>query len=273
MEIKNQVKPTGALTISLNGEVVQDTNNTIVDTGKSWIPLALVGNNPMTNIAVGTGTTAATTSDTTLEAELSRSTLDVAGGTADTANKKVVYAVTIPPGVGTGAITEAGIFNEDNAKVESISVSAAGTGYTSAPTIVIGTEWTASTALTLGSQVFYGSNLYTVTVAGTTGTTAPTHTTGDVTDGTAELTYAGVKAVATVTALSAGTVLASNISVTNKGSGYNSTPAITFTGGGGSGAAGTAVRNVGTMLARTTFSVVNKGAADSMVISWSITFS
>lgn len=273
MEINTQLKPKGSLTISLNGEVVQDTTNTVVDTGKAWIPLALVGNNPMSNIAVGTGTTSATTSDTTLESELSRSALDVAGGTADTANQKVVYAVTIPPGVGTGAITEAGIFNADNAKLESISVTAGGSGYTSVPTIVIGTEWTATTALTLGSQVFYGANLYTVTVAGTTGSTAPTHTSGDVVDGTAELTYAGVKAVATVTTLSAGTVLASNISITNQGSGYNSTPSITFTGGGGTGATGTAVRNGGIMLARTTFSVVNKGAADSMVISWSITFS
>tara|TARA_Y100000004_G_scaffold27388_1_gene28022 strand:+ start:24 stop:4904 length:4881 start_codon:yes stop_codon:yes gene_type:complete len=53
------------------------------------------------------------------------------------------------------------------------------------------TEWAAQTAVTQGSYVKYGNNLYEVTVAGTTGTTGtePTHTTGSVVNGTATLTW------------------------------------------------------------------------------------
>ncbi len=50
-------------------------------------------------------------------------------------------------------------------------------------------EWQSSTAYNLGEEVYYQDNLYEVTLAGTVGTTPPTHTTGSVIDGTAELTY------------------------------------------------------------------------------------
>jgi len=73
----------------------------------------------------------------------------------------------------------------------------AGYGYMSAPTVTFGTQWTASTALTLNQQVFFSNRLYTVTAAGTTGSTAPVHITGSATDGTATLLYAGEKITAT----------------------------------------------------------------------------
>jgi hypothetical protein len=59
---------------------------------------------------------------------------------------------------------------------------------TSAPAY---TEWAAQTAVTQGSYVKYGNNLYEVTVAGTTGTTGtePTHVTGAAVNGTATLTW------------------------------------------------------------------------------------
>lgn len=52
-----------------------------------------------------------------------------------------------------------------------------------------GELWLPSTAVTLGSLVYYNDRLYTVTVAGTSSTTPPSHTTGSVSNGTATLQY------------------------------------------------------------------------------------
>ena len=91
------------------------------------------------------------------------------------------------------------------------------------PPVVFGTVWTASTAVTLNQQIFYGANLYTVTVAGTLGTSAPTFTSGSASNGTATLTYAGnaAKGYATVTS----TVI-SDITLSNLGSGYTVAPTV-----------------------------------------------
>lgn len=57
-------------------------------------------------------------------------------------------------------------------------------------TAIQGTQqWQASTLVTLNSFIFSGSNVYQVTTAGTTGSSAPTHTTGDQSNGTATLTW------------------------------------------------------------------------------------
>lgn len=81
--------------------------------------------------------------------------------------------------------------------ISDITIGLKGSGYVTAPTITIGTAWAATTALTLGTQIFYGGNLYTVTVAGTTGTSGPIHTSGSATNGSTTLTYAGIAASAT----------------------------------------------------------------------------
>lgn len=99
--------------------------------------------------------------------------------------------------------------------VSNIVISNAGSNYTSAPTVIIGDIWTASTAYTVGKQIFYSNRLYTVTTAGTTSTTAPTHTTGAVTNGTATLTYVGIPATGS--------------SVLRFGAGYSSLPTVTIT--------------------------------------------
>jgi hypothetical protein len=82
--------------------------------------------------------------------------------------------------------------------LEAITITNGGSGYTTAPTITIGTPWVASTAVTANQQIYYNGQLFTVTVAGTTGTTGPTDTSGNTfTNGTATLQWAGIAATAT----------------------------------------------------------------------------
>jgi len=67
--------------------------------------------NEMSHMAIGTGTTAASSSDTALENELDRNALTsrTQGSGAD--DNDVIYVGDWAAGDGTGAITEAGIFN------------------------------------------------------------------------------------------------------------------------------------------------------------------
>ena len=219
--INDNLALTGALTIAINDEVVQKTRNLVVTSGKEWVAKRMAGQDSnMTHMAIGTGTTAAAAAQTALVTELERNAMTVSGGTVST--NTIEYACTWAAGDGTGAITEAGIFDTIGSKVDDIAVSAGGTGYTSAPTV-------------------------TFTGGGGTGATATATVSGGV-----------------VTA----------VTVTAGGTGYTSAPTIGFTGGAGSGATATAsMKEGGDMLARTKFDVVNKGAADSMTITWTITVS
>lgn len=114
-----------------------------------------------------------------------------------------------------------------------------GSGYTSAPTVTIGTAWAASAAVSLGNQRANGGNVYTCTTAGTTAASGgPTGTGTGIVDGTAAWSYAGVQATATATVgtvtLGATTYTDGIVSliITDAGSGYNSYPGITLVGGG-----------------------------------------
>ena len=66
---------------------------------------------PMKYIAVGTGTTAPALTDTKLKSELIRKTGDFSHGTGST---YLTLGISLLPNEGTGALTEAGIFNADN---------------------------------------------------------------------------------------------------------------------------------------------------------------
>ena len=80
--INDNLTLTGALTISVNNEVVQETNNLVVAVGKEWVADRMAdANTVMTHMAIGTGTTAAAAGNTALVTELDRNVLTVSGGT------------------------------------------------------------------------------------------------------------------------------------------------------------------------------------------------
>ena len=124
-------------------------------------------------------------------------------------------SVNFTGGAGTGATAVAVL---QNGSVTKVIITNGGDNYTSIPTVTFGDAWTSSTAVIFGQQLYVANRLYTVTVAGTTGTTAPTHLTGSATNGTATLAYAGQPAIGT-----AGI---------KYGAGYSELPTVTFIGDG-----------------------------------------
>lgn len=91
--------------------------NLVVTTGKNHIADQLAGRQEaqMSHMAIGTGTTTPVAANTALENELDRNALDsrLQGSGADA--NKVTYICTWAAGDGTGAITEAGVFNSASA--------------------------------------------------------------------------------------------------------------------------------------------------------------
>jgi hypothetical protein len=110
--------------------------------------------------------------------------------------------------------------------VDTITVTAGGSGYTAATVAITGGGGSGATATaTIASGAITG---ITVTAAGSGYTSAPTVTiAGD-----------GTGATATATLLSAGSV--KSFIITNGGSGYTTAPAVSLTGGSGTGATATA---------------------------------
>jgi hypothetical protein len=66
-----------------------------------------------------------------------------------------------------------------------------GTAWTPSTYVSVGSQLIATTAVTLNNVTTYTYNVYTVTISGTTGTTAPSFVSGSASDGTATLTYVG----------------------------------------------------------------------------------
>ena len=111
---QENLKVTGAVAIKVfdkNGALKQEQNikNLVVTSGKEFIAAAMVGTpTQMSHMAVGAGTSAAAAGDTNLGSELGRVAL-----TSDTSSGAVVtYVGDFPAGTGTGAVTEAGLFND-----------------------------------------------------------------------------------------------------------------------------------------------------------------
>ena len=106
--VNDNLTLTGALVISKNDVVVQRTNNLVVTAGKNWVADRMNdANTVMTHMALGTGTNAAAAGDTTLQTEIDRNALTSTTVSTNT----VAYGCTWAAGDGTGAITEAGLFD------------------------------------------------------------------------------------------------------------------------------------------------------------------
>ena len=90
--------------------------NLVVATGKTVIAARLAGNTAavMATMGIGTGTTPASASDTTLGNQVQLNNLSVAGGTPS--SNTVVYTATFLPNEPSiaSAITEAAVFNTAN---------------------------------------------------------------------------------------------------------------------------------------------------------------
>ena len=118
MSFHNEVKLTGMLTINRfdsTGTLVEtvEHKNLVVTTGKNFIASRMKDTTSaaMSHMAVGTGTTAVAVTDTALNTQTAIVTLTSTTATDNT----VTYTATFGAGVGTGALTEAGIFNAASA--------------------------------------------------------------------------------------------------------------------------------------------------------------
>lgn len=114
MNLQETLGIKGELTISVfdrNGNLkeAKKVPNLVVTVGKNYIASRMVGtaSTVMSHMAIGTGTTTPAVGDTALATQAG--IVSVSAFTAST--NTVTATATFPAGTGTGAITEAGIFN------------------------------------------------------------------------------------------------------------------------------------------------------------------
>jgi hypothetical protein len=112
------LKASGALRVVVTGKdgkvkEEHEFKNLVVTVGKNFVASRMVGtaSSVMSHMAIGASNTPAAVGDTTLGSELGR--VSLAGATAT--DNVVTYTATFPAGTGTGAVVEAGIFNDGTA--------------------------------------------------------------------------------------------------------------------------------------------------------------
>lgn len=117
--LQDNIKTKGTLSLVLtdeNGNVKQqDEHNLVVSTGLAYIASRMKDTTEaaMSHMAVGSGTAAAAAANSALGSELGRVALTSSTlVTTTVANDAVQYVATFGAGTGTGAVTEAGIFND-----------------------------------------------------------------------------------------------------------------------------------------------------------------
>ena len=165
--------------------------------------------------------------------------------------------VFTPTSGGIGATATATVLN---GAITSVTMTINGSGYLAAPTVSAVTSQVSSVTVNSWGKNYYGAtplvsfdypaglsptawiqttsvslnaylvtvdgNIYKVTVAGTTGSSKPTHVTGSAGNGGATLLYVATQAAATPVLTNYGI---SGITVTNAGYGYTTTPTVTIT--------------------------------------------
>jgi len=107
--LHDQFKMVGHLSIAINNNVVQEVPNLVVTDGKEFVASRMkdTSSGAMSHMAIGTGSAAAAVSNSALGSEADRQAL-----TATSVSGAVItYTCTFNAGEGTGAITEAGLFN------------------------------------------------------------------------------------------------------------------------------------------------------------------
>lgn len=128
----------------------------------------------------------------------------------------------------------------DPVLIDHMVISNGGTGYSGGATMTIdppisgANTWQAGIQILIGQSVEYNNNLYTATVTGVMASPPPTHRTGIVANGTAALKYVGTRATGVFTTTSGvitgytlfGSIY--DITITNGGLGYTSTPTVSL---------------------------------------------
>ena len=116
--ITENLKASGQLSIVLTDEFgrikEQVERNLVVTAGKAFVTSRITGASTavMSHMGVGTGTVAAAAADTALGTQVARVALtSTTRVTTNVTNDAVQYLATFPAGIGTGALTEAGLFN------------------------------------------------------------------------------------------------------------------------------------------------------------------
>ena len=104
---------TGHLSIAINDAVVQEVPNLVVTDGKEFVASRMKDTTKaaMSHMAIGTGSTAAAAGDSALGSQADRNALT----STTVSGAAITYVASFGAGEGTGAITEAGLFNAASA--------------------------------------------------------------------------------------------------------------------------------------------------------------
>lgn len=115
--LQDNVKPSGSLSLeffSSDGLLLRrvELDNLVVSSGLAWLADRCLGNGqPISHVGVGGSSSAAAASNTGLFQELGRGAVTQSlRVTTAVSNDTLQYTATLAPGVGTGSLTEAGLF-------------------------------------------------------------------------------------------------------------------------------------------------------------------
>jgi hypothetical protein len=121
VDLNSQLNLKGELSIkkySKDNKLIQqlDVPNLVVTAGKQYIATKVIGytgssSNVMSHMGVGTSATIPVIGNTALNNQIARVELD----SSTVSGTIVTYSATFGPGVGTGSVVEAGIFNASSA--------------------------------------------------------------------------------------------------------------------------------------------------------------